>query len=168
MKCYVCQSDTKLKREVIDRYRYVECGLDNVFLMQISGLRCERCETLLPDIPRPLELHALIVELIVSKPFLLSANEIRFVRTQLGYSQADFAKTIHKDASVLNRIERGKVPVSEDFDRLIRLVYLKEKAKPKRAYDELDNLISPKEAGKQAYRLRSRDGHWNSVLQPAA
>lgn len=167
MTCYVCESEAPLRAAKISRYHYKECGLDNVILIQVPALRCKACQTVTADIPKPLELHALLTERIFSKPYRLSAKEVRFMRTQLGYSQAGFAKRIDRDVSALNRVENEKSPVSDDLDRQVRMVYLKEKEKPMRAYEELDALISAKEVRNPPYQVRLRAGHWGEVQRAA-
>ena len=168
MACHVCKAKAQLSQIKIGSYHYTESGLDNVFLMNVPGLKCEECKTVLPDVRYPLQLHQVVADALVAKPFLLTGREIRFLRTQLGYSQANFAENIHRHPSVLNRVEREKEAVSEDLDRVVRMMYLKEKATPKRVYDAIDDLICHKEAGRESYRLVSRKRRWDLTYPAAA
>jgi len=168
LACYTCGFEGKFKKTKIESYRYTECGLDNVFLRHIPGLQCPECKIVSADIPHPLQLHELLAQMIVTKPFLLTAGEIRFIRTQLGYSQADFAGRLQRNPSVLNRVERKKEKVSADLDRLVRMVYLKEKTSPKRLYEEVENLIGEKREGQRPYRFHTVKNDWKYEARAAA
>ena len=172
MGCYSCRYKGDLKNSRIKIYPYKESGLPNVFLVNVPAVKCPQCGVEIPDIVHPEKLHEMIAESIVRKKFLLNAHELRFVRTQLGYSQTDFANKINFNNSHLNRVENEKESVSDELDRLVRVFYLKERGTPKRSYEALHNAleeaISKKDTGEQSYRyrLKSEGKSWN--LEKAA
>ena len=58
MMCPECnQAEMKEQRE---NHRYVECGLDNIVLIDVMVRRCKHCGAHLVSIPRMAELHRTI------------------------------------------------------------------------------------------------------------
>lgn len=165
MACYACRFKGALKHSRMKIYHYKESGLSNVYLLNVPSLKCPQCGIEIADVVHPEQLHELIAESIVKKKFLMDAAELRFLRTQLGRSQVDFANELNLDKSYLNRVENGTDSVSAKLDQSVRLFYLKERGTPKRSYealrDALDEAISKKVTGKQSYHLKSRGNTWN-------
>ena len=84
MKCEMCKGETVIKRD--QRYRYTECGLDNVYLEGIDLRVCEACgeaSPRIPRIPRINDLHATISQAVALQNVPLSGKETRFLRTQI-------------------------------------------------------------------------------------
>lgn len=163
MKCKKCESP--LQKIVIQKYNYGESGLKNVWLMNIPGLLCKNCDQEMAIIPTPLELHDVIAKAIVlHKASLLSGEEIRFLRTQLGLSQVDFSKKVALTPETMSRIENNKQTVSDDTDRRVRLFYIRHLAEPKRSYslsmDELDKIVSTKTSGSESFKIHYKKNHW--------
>jgi transcriptional regulator with XRE-family HTH domain len=61
---------------------------------------------------------------IATRPFLLSGEEVRFLRKYLRMSATDFAKLIGADRSTLSNWENNKKPIGSQSERLIRSVVL--------------------------------------------
>ena len=106
-------------------YRYTECGLDNVFL---HGLRVttDKAGVETVTIPRINQLHRVIRLGLALKESGLDPKELRFLRTELGLTQAEMAEVVHKDAQTIGRWERGETPVDESAETLIRLMTLED------------------------------------------
>lgn len=104
-------------------YRYDECGLDNVILV---GL--EVCEDDVGEEVVTLQnidgLHRAIVEGIAKKQSGLNGRELRFVRTELGLTQAELAAVISKDVQTIGRWERGEFPIDPTADTVVRVLAL--------------------------------------------
>ena len=49
-QCDICGKTQKEK--IADKYHYIESGLDNVYLNNITVFVCEQCKTEIPLIPR--------------------------------------------------------------------------------------------------------------------
>ncbi len=104
-------------------YRYDECGLDNVILVGLEA--CEDDEgSLVVTIQHVNVLHRAIVKAIATKPSGITGREVRFIRTELGLTQAEFAARINKDAQTVARWEKGKNPVDPTADTVIRVLAL--------------------------------------------
>lgn len=102
-------------------YRYTESGLDNVFieganvLIDDSG---EPCVT----IPNVNGLHKAIAYGIVHRRSAMVGRELRFLRTELGMTQAELAALVHREPLAISRWERGEVEIDSNAETLIRLL----------------------------------------------
>lgn len=104
-------------------YRYEECGLDNVILVGLQT--CEDDEgAAVVTIHHINVLHRAIVQSIATKQSGITGREVRFIRTELGLTQAEMAARISKDAQTIARWEKGKTPVDPTADTVIRMLAL--------------------------------------------
>jgi len=104
----------------MDAYRYTESGLDNVFIrgVNIHGDDAgEECIT----IPNVNELHKAIAHGIVHRPSSMTGKELRYLRTEMGMTQAELAAMVHREALAVSRWERGEVPLDSNAEALVRL-----------------------------------------------
>jgi len=103
-------------------YNYKGCGLDDVFL--VSGYDVD-------DTPygkgiriRHLnKLHDAIGLFLVTNRKVLSGKELRFLRTQMSFTQSELARFLGCNAQQVARYEKGQNEVPGPSDRLIRLLY---------------------------------------------
>jgi len=107
------------------RHRYKECGLDNVYLVNIQTLKCKDCGVTEIVIPRLKLLHATLARAIALSPNVLSGTEIRFLRKQLKLKAKEFAVFLHVDASTLSRWENGDQEPGSQSDSLVRYVFFR-------------------------------------------
>lgn len=119
MKCDMCGAQMKSGRE---NYLYDESGLDSVTLMNVEVRRCPECGEYEVDIPNIDALHRLIARGVASKGSRLVPQEIRFLRKYLGFSGADFAKTLDVTPETVSRWETGKKQMSPVAERALRLM----------------------------------------------
>jgi transcriptional regulator with XRE-family HTH domain len=103
-------------------YKYTECGLDSVTLMDILVYHCTHCNALVPEIPAAGVLHRVIAMRLLNKRSLLAGAEIRFLRKLCGFSANDFAAMLGSSKTVISRFE--KLGCGEQNDRLIRMLVL--------------------------------------------
>ncbi len=96
-------------------YHYTECGLPNVYL--VNG----RPSLLIEDIDG---LHSAIGKLLVQKPGALEGDEIRFLRTEMGLSQADLGTRLGVSKRSVLRWEKNQGRVSRKSDLSLRALYL--------------------------------------------
>lgn len=102
------------------KYHYTECGLDNVYIYNVPMLTDIKGEKTI-CIPKINLLHKAISEGIIRKNGLINAKEIRFLRTELGYTQAQFSELLGKEAQACGRWEREEVNIDKTTDSLIRI-----------------------------------------------
>lgn len=115
MKCINCGHAMTTKRENVP-YR----ALPGAVLVGVSVSRCESCGEYEVAIPAIDELNRALARAVIRKPGRLSGGEVRFLRTYLGYSSADFAKLIGSDPASVSRWETDKQPLGHHTDLLLR------------------------------------------------
>lgn len=122
MRCDFCAKDTQVKK--VQKYRYVDSELENVFLDNIEIRFCSDCALESPIVPKILKLHNTIANAVVCKKELLSGAEIQFLRKNLRIKSQDWAKLLRTDKSVYSRWENEQ-KISLQSDLLIRYLYLR-------------------------------------------
>jgi putative transcriptional regulator len=141
MKCMNCGAEMT---SALENYSYKASGLP-VTLHNVEVRRCKQCGEHEVVIPRIDELHKTIAHALVAKRARLAGPEIRFLRTHLGWSGADFAKHMGVKAETVSRWENDRDVMSPLADRLLRLMVLTKQ--PVTDYS-LDDLIGVDSAPK--------------------
>ena len=75
-------------------------------------------------IPHVNKLHKLLTQAVASKATGLQPMEIRFLRTELGLTQAELARVVGKDAQTIGRWERGETAPHQSEEMVIRALAL--------------------------------------------
>lgn len=132
MRCIDCGFE--MKKKIID-YNYDECGLKNVLLKNMEYHSCPNCPQEGALIPSVGELHNLIATTVASQPSRLIPEEIRLLRTHLGFSGVDFARAIDVAPETVSRWETGKEKISLSLERFLRTLVLY-RFGPYRNYDQ--------------------------------
>jgi DNA-binding transcriptional regulator YiaG len=105
----------------MNAYRYTECGLEDVFIEGVYPHKDDagdECVTIL----NIHGLHRAIAKAIVTKNSSLTGRELRFLRTEMGMTQAELATIVHREALAISRWERGEVTeIDANAEALIRL-----------------------------------------------
>ncbi len=105
-----------------EKYHYLECGLDDVYL--VNGF--ERTESArgtsiaIGDIDA---LHRAIGEHLCLKKKDLNGKEFRFLRREMLMSQSTLARLLNVGEQTVHRWETGKVNVPKAAEALLRLMY---------------------------------------------
>ena len=136
-------------------YRYDECGLDNVILVGLEVCEDDVGESAI-TIHNIAGLHRAIVEGIARKPSGISGRELRFVRTELGLTQAELAAVISKDVQTVGRWERGEFPLDPTADTVIRVLALQHVEKDLPAVEEMARW-SVASSGEPPFRIDASD-----------
>lgn len=100
-------------------YRYDECGLDNVILKDLTVLTDDDGEDVI-TIPSVGLLHHVLIMEIASKESGMQPNELRFVRTEFGLTQAELAALVGRDVQTIGRWERGEHPIDKAAEIVLR------------------------------------------------
>lgn len=125
MKCMSCGG--KSQKEKIDFFPYLDAGLSNVHLKSIQVHRCQEagCQEEEVAIENILGLHDLLAKQIAAQSGKLAPEEIRFLRTHLGFSGADFAREVMcVPPETIAHWERGLAPMNDASERLLRVLIL--------------------------------------------
>lgn len=143
MKCMQCGMAMTSARE---NFNYKASGLP-VTLLNIEVRRCGECGEFEVVIPKIEELHKTIARAVIVKKTRLTAAEVRFLRTHLGWSGTSFASHMGVKPETVSRWENGHDPMSALADRLLRLMVLTQE--PVSDYS-LDKLVGVDAAPKPA------------------
>lgn len=159
MKCLMCGSKFIADKNTL--FHYTKSGLSKVYLKGIQILKCSSkdCDEEEIIIPNIEELHQLLAEKIAAQPNILLPEEIRFLRTHLGFSGVDFSKVMGVSPETVSRWEKGTVNMKEATERLLRVLILS-KLGPFRNYEDLREFASKstKTALKRVFELDH--SHW--------
>ncbi|WP_417487739.1 helix-turn-helix domain-containing protein [Maricaulis sp.] len=101
-------------------YRYDECGLDNVILEGFP-IQTDDAGDEVITIPNVNLLHQVLVYAVANKEGGLTPKEIRFLRSEMGMSQAQLAKLIGRDGQTIGRWERGDTNIDQTAEIVLRL-----------------------------------------------
>lgn len=102
------------------QYRYTECGLDNVIVDGVQFLTDDSGEEVV-CIPNINDLHLAIAQGILLQKSSMSGKELRFLRTEMGLTQAQIAELVRREPLAISRWERGECPIDGNAEALIRL-----------------------------------------------
>ena len=99
-------------------YRYRECGLDNIFLL--NGYTIDDDGTL--HIINIHDLHKSIAENIILSSTRIKGREIRYLRHYLDFSQKVLGDVLQVDYQSVHRWETGKAKITKTTERLLRAI----------------------------------------------
>ncbi|MFY9287918.1 MAG: helix-turn-helix domain-containing protein [Alphaproteobacteria bacterium] len=103
-------------------YQYTECGLNNVLIENVDVATDDKGQQVY-RIQNINGLHKAIALGIVQHQNSISGEELRFLRTEMGLTQAELAAYIHKEHLTVGRWERGEVsPIDSNAEAIIRLL----------------------------------------------
>ncbi len=105
----------------MNKYRYYDCGLDNVFIEGVSFVKADDGEDVV-RIPNINALHKAIALGIVIRKSMMNGSELRFLRTELGMTQAELAELIHRESLAVSRWERGENPIDPNAETIVRML----------------------------------------------
>lgn len=168
-KCYKCNKILGVIRNRL--YHYKESGLDYVWLKGISQYKCKGCGEYYVEIPHINDLHLLIGKNIVCKKELLSGQEVRFLRKEIGMKGKEMAAALSIEAETYSRWENGK-KVASCHDKALRMIYVMNASELTGTVLSQDshsilNDIAVKEAPKKTKRVRFNPKEWiNNINKP--
>ncbi len=102
-------------------YHYKESGLDNVMVEGLPSCVDDEGDEVF-TVPNVNGLHLAIATGIVEHAAGMSGAEMRFLRTEMGLTQAELASIVHHDGQSVGRWERGETPIDPAAEALIRLL----------------------------------------------
>jgi DNA-binding transcriptional regulator YiaG len=144
-------------------YRYDECGLDNVVLKGLPVCTDDDGEEVI-TIPNVGILHQILVAQVASKDGGLVPKEIRFLRTEMGLTQAQLADVVGRDAQTIGRWERGETAIEKAHELVLRRLAIENSQREVATMKELaDRTLLA--AGDRPYLIDARDP---SDYQPIA
>lgn len=160
MKCIICGQ--KMTEKTEKKYHYTLSGLSKVFLDGVIIRKCSCGEEEI-DIPNIEELHSVLANIIAMKEAKLVPEEIRFLRSHMGFSGSDFAKKIGTTHNTVSRWENGKRPMPETEEKMLRLMVLAMK-EPFTDYRLLDEVATKETKTASKVMLRVSHSHWREEI----
>ena len=100
-------------------YHYTECGLANI-MIDADLIETDDQGEKVVTIPAIGLLHKAIAQGLIAQSNSLSGAEIRFLRTEMGLTQAELAALLHRDTQSVGRWERAEAELDPTQDIVIR------------------------------------------------
>jgi transcriptional regulator with XRE-family HTH domain len=100
-------------------HHYTECGLQNVYISGIQKVVDDEGDEVIL-IPAINNLHRVIAEGIVSHQKGMDGSELRFLRSEMGYTQSELAALVHRDKQTIGRWERAESEIDSTSEAVIR------------------------------------------------
>ena len=125
MKCIECGGAMK---KIQGDYRYLESGLDDIVLGNITRYKCSKCGEEEVAIPSTDDLHKLIAFILILKPTPLMGKEVKYLRKMLGYTSEKFAEALGVTRVSISRWENSGLEMKPDRDKHIRLFFFSKKS----------------------------------------
>ena len=127
----------------MNKHHYTECGLQNVFIEGLEIVVDDEGDEII-TIPAVNELHHVIALGIVSHEQGITGDELRFLRSEMGYTQAELADLVHHDKQSVGRWERSEYDIDSSAETIIRrLAIEKLSLEVKSGVDELSRMSTP-------------------------
>jgi putative zinc finger/helix-turn-helix YgiT family protein len=105
-------------------YEYVESGLKNVVLKNITVHECKACGEVLPEIRNIKQVHKWIADYLIRKQGPLMGEEFRFLRKAMGMSAKELAQRLGVNPVTVSRWETNEANIGPQSDRLLRALFL--------------------------------------------
>ncbi|NSX54600.1 helix-turn-helix transcriptional regulator [Parasulfitobacter algicola] len=103
----------------MSKYQYIESGLDNVYINGLSPVVDDDGDEVI-TVPYIAGLHVEIARGIVTRDGQISGRELRFLRTEMGMTQAELAAKVNADAQTIGRWERDEYDIDPTAETVIR------------------------------------------------
>ena len=127
----------------MNSHHYTECGLLNVYIEGIAVEVDDDGDEII-TIPAVNELHRVIAFGIVSHAKGISGDELRFLRTEMGLTQAELSNLVHRDKQSIGRWERDEIEIDSASEALIRRMAIEKLDLPSEAgIDDLSRRSVP-------------------------
>ncbi len=127
----------------MNSYHYIECGLNNVYIQGLEIVTDDEGDEVI-TIPNVYALHRAIALGIVSHESSMSGDELRFLRTEMGYTQAELATLVHHDKQTIGRWERSEFEIVGSAEAIIRRLSIEKlKLDAQEGIDELSKRSIP-------------------------
>jgi len=150
----------------MSNHHYTECGLQNVFIEGLTPVIDDDGDEII-TIPAINELHHIIALGIVSHEHGISGDELRFLRSEMGYTQAELAELVHHDKQSIGRWERSEYEIGSAAEAIIRrLAIEKLSLNVQSGIDELSRRSVPS-AQTQFINIRKSDSNGTYELEAA-
>jgi DNA-binding transcriptional regulator YiaG len=144
-------------------FRYTQSGLDNVVIKGFKPVKDDSGAQVY-GIPNVNVLHRLIAKCIVEHAAGISPKELRFLRTEMGLTQAELGALVKKEQLTIGRWERGEVPIDQNAEFTIRtLAAAKLDIKPELSVEEMVRACVPSVTFERTITIQASDKGYRKV-----
>lgn len=158
MNCETCNQPMKAGKE---NYRYTECGLDTVTLINVNVWRCAACGNYEVAIPAMERLHRFIARSLATKNDRLTGREFRFIRKAIGHSGEDIASFLGATPSQIAAWEDGTRAIPLETELKLRRELLSEG--PVNNYPRKMPKVKSSTARPMSLDLRVKGAGWDTA-----
>jgi transcriptional regulator with XRE-family HTH domain len=144
---------------MVRSYKYTACGLDDVI---IEGLEAEIDDAgeKTYRLPQAIGLHRVIAHSLIVRSHALNPKELRYLRTEMGLTQAELAVIVKKDHQTVGRWERGETPIDPNAELVIRMLAADRlKLDPDMSVEEMAQRCVPSAQFKEIVIESAADGY---------
>jgi transcriptional regulator with XRE-family HTH domain len=144
---------------MVSSYKYTACGLDDVI---IEGLEPEIDDAgeKTYRLPQAIGLHRVIAHSLIVRSHGLNPKELRYLRTEMGLTQAELAVIVKKDHQTIGRWERGETPIDPNAELVIRMLAADRfKLDPNMSVEEMAKRCVPSAEFKEIVIESANDGY---------
>jgi len=134
VRCSNCSEPAKIAH---GNYQFKESGLENVVLCGIELIQCDHCGNEDPIIPGMDDLFRTIALALVTKPYRLAGEEVRFLRKYMGLTGDGFSRLLHVDKTTLSKWENNDDPVGTQSDLAIRMLTMSQDESLRARFDHV-------------------------------
>ncbi len=106
---------------MVNKYRYTESGLNNVVIEGIEVVKDDLGDTVY-CIPNVRGLHRAIAHAIITHDVGISGKELRFLRTEMGFTQEQLAKILRVARVTVTRWETAEKPIGQHAEFIVRML----------------------------------------------
>ena len=142
-----------------DEYRYTECGIDDVYLVNgfefVDAPQGGR-RVIITNIDG---LHEVIGESLVNRKRDLNGSDLRFLRHEMLMSQVVLAGLLEVSEHTVHRWESGKTDISKPAESLVRLLYGEHIGRNNKIHESLKRLADLEDEIDEL-RLEETVGGW--------
>lgn len=148
-------------------YHYTGCGLTNIWLR--NGFTIKETpygETVTIHVLEGLH-NAIGLQLVKNKPSL-SPTEIRYLRKEMDFSQADLARLLGVGESTMRNWERSeaKHPIQKPAERMLRVMYFEYvcgKSEVRELVERISQINRDSYEARKKLEFEESEGEWNAA-----
>jgi len=143
----------------MSKYKYIESGLDNVFINGIKPMIDDEGDEVV-TIHAINMLHAEIARGIIESDGGINGAELRFLRAEMGLTQAGLATLLSVDGQTVGRYERGDTPIHPTAETLLRRLAGERLVKAfDKSIEELASLVNSDDVHDEINIEATEDGY---------
>jgi putative zinc finger/helix-turn-helix YgiT family protein len=165
--CFNCGAKMRTRRENVPFL-----GLPGVVLVGVPVSRCGGCGEHEVTIPNIDELHRVLALRVIEESGRLTSREIKFLRTVLDYTSAEFARLVGASPVTVSRWEHDVQPIGHHADALVRALVLLRMAAGlgREQIEKLARAAAParRARGGRPIAMRSAANKWKPIELRAA